>query len=276
MTTYYLTEVSDDAQGGVEDYLHPEWANIRFRDRGEMAASIGPGELRAMGTLVAAGPTSMATRFRIGPGRYWGVGLLPLGWARFVDGAAADFADRAWEGLTEDAFAAFRPLVDGVFGDRPDHKSEVLRIDGLMRALLDRPAKDEQRILAIHDALIDPTLQTVSDLAGKAGTTPRSLERMAKQVFGFTPKLLLRRQRFLRSLAQFMLDPSLDWLDTMDTHYFDQAHFIRDFRQFMGMTPSAYAALPHPILGAAARARAAAAGQAMQVLHQPKQTGPFA
>ena len=70
----------------------------------------------------------------------------------------------------------------------------------------------------------------------------------------------------MRSLAQFMLDPSLAWIDTLDGQYVDQAHFIRDFRRFMDATPSAYAAAPHPVLWAAAEARTAVAGKPMQVL----------
>jgi len=136
--------------------------------------------------------------------------------------------------------------------------------------LLSRPANEEDRVRAIHAALVDPSVSTVKALAERAGQPVRSLERITQSVFGFPPKLLLRRQRFLRSLTQFMLDPSLAWLDTMDPLYHDQAQFIRDFRRFMGMTPSAYAALPHPILGAAAHARNAAVGAAMQVLHAPQ------
>jgi hypothetical protein len=80
---------------------------------------------------------------------------------------------------------------------------------------------------------------------------------------------LLRRQRFLRSLAQFMLDPTLTWISTLDWHYVDQAHFVRDFKRFMSMSPSSYAARDHPVLRAAAQARTAAAGAAVQALHKP-------
>jgi AraC-like DNA-binding protein len=66
-----------------------------------------------------------------------------------------------------------------------------------------------------------------------------------------------------------MLDPSLKWIETLDRHYHDQAHFVRHFKRFMGMSPSAYAKQPHPVLGAAAHARKAIAGEAIQVLHRP-------
>ena len=95
------------------------------------------------------------------------------------------------------------------------------------------------------------------------------LERISRRAFGFTPKVLLRRQRFVRSLARFMLDPSLKWIGAIDCHYHDQAQFVRDFRQFMGMTPRQYAALPKPIVNAVMQARERFAGSAAQALDGP-------
>jgi AraC-like DNA-binding protein len=269
VTTYYLTEVADGCAPYVEDYLHPEWGNVRFTDGRSMTGAVGQAPLRSMASAVAAGPTSFATRFRAAPGRYWGIGLLPLGWARFVAARASERADQLVEVANDRAFAAFHPLLNTLFAGAPDRGAEAERINALMLSLLARPVLEEERIQAIHAVLVDPAVATVGALAERTDLPVRSLERISKNVFGFAPKLLLRRQRFLRSLAQFMLDPSLAWLETMDDHYHDQAQFIRDFRRFMGMTPSAYAALPHPILSAAAHARTAAVGAAMQVLHRP-------
>jgi AraC-like DNA-binding protein len=121
--------------------------------------------------------------------------------------------------------------------------------------------------------LLDPQIETVTDLTDHVGMNVRSLERLSRRAFGFPPKLLLRRQRFLRSLARFMLDPSLTWLSTLDYQYHDQSHFVRDFKRFMGMSPSAYAKLDKPILIAAARARMEIAGAAVQGLHNPHAVG---
>ena len=106
-------------------------------------------------------------------------------------------------------------------------------------------------------------------MAERLGISSRSLERLSLKAFGFSPKLLLRRQRFLRSLAQFTLDPSLTWIRTLDFHYVDQVHFVRDFRRFMGMSPRSYGALDHPLMRAAVHGRTAAAGAAVQALHRP-------
>ncbi|WEK45647.1 MAG: helix-turn-helix domain-containing protein [Candidatus Andeanibacterium colombiense] len=267
VSTYYLTEASQ-ADGVIEDYLHPEWANLRVVADGAIFASIGGADTQRTPGFVATGPTSVATRFGLAPGRYWGIGLLPAGWARFVDAAASVHADRFGDAAADPAFAAFRALpgiiegADGVAG-------EAAAIEAFMQTLLARPEIEEPRILALHRALVGGEVETVAALAQGMGISARSLERLANQVFGFPPKLLLRRQRFLRCLAQFMLDPSLKWLNTLDWHYHDQAHFTRDFRRFMTMSPREYAKRDHPVLRAAAIGRSQATGQAVQGLHDP-------
>lgn len=271
ISTYYLTEADIPPDARIEDWLHPEWANLRFARNESWEAGIGTEPMRPMPHFIATGPTSLAARFRTGPTRIWGVGLMPVGWARLVGHSAINLADRSCDGAATPAYAHFAPLLDTIFAGPPDPAAEAERIDAFLLDLLDQrpPAEDEARIKAAHAALIDLDSSTVSEFAAKIGLSPRSLERLSLRAFGFSPKLLLRRQRFLRSLAQFMLDPSLSWIKTLDCQYVDQAHFVRDFKRFMTMSPSAYAALEHPVLRAAAQARAAAAGAAVQALHRP-------
>lgn len=271
ITTYYLTEVDLAPAATIEDWLHPEWGNLRFARNDGWSAAIGAGPLAPIPHFVATGPTSMATRFHTGPMRSWGIGLLPLGWARLVGSPADRYADCNVDGATEPAFQAFAPLLDLIFSGAPDPAAEAARIDTFLLDLLDRTTApdDEARIRAAHAALLDLPSGSVGELAARLGLSARSLERLSLRAFGFPPKLLLRRQRFLRSLAQFMLDPTLSWIRTIDWQYVDQAHFVRDFKRFMTMSPSAYAALDKPVLRAAAQARAAAAGAAVQVLHRP-------
>lgn len=271
VSTYYLTEVNRPDGGTIEDDLHPEWGNVRFSRNDTWQASVGAEPLRTAPRLIVSGPSSRSSHFVTGTSRIWGVGILPLGWARFFDLPASELADQFCSADDHPAFAGFRPIIDHTFGGPADPAAEAARIDSFMLGLLKAspPHSEEARIRSAHAALVDPAINAVSDLAERIGTSSRSLERLSLRAFGFSPKLLLRRQRFLRSLAQFMLDPSLKWIATLDWQYVDQAHFVRDFKRFMGMSPTAYAALEHPVLRAAAQARLAAAGAAVQALHQP-------
>ena len=269
ISTYYLSEVTLPDGQEIRDWLHPEWANLRFAHNDSWLAAIGAEPLRASPQFIATGPTSQAAQFVTGSMRAWGIGLLPLGWARLIQASASDYADRFVDGAADPVFADFAPALAQIFDDVSDPAAEAARIDAFLLDLLARrpPSEDEPRIAAAYAALLNPAIGAVSDLADRLAMSTRSLERLSLKAFGFSPKLLLRRQRFLRSLAQFMLDPSLTWISTLDWHYVDQAHFVRDFRRFMGMSPSAYGALDRPVMRAAAQARAAAAGAAMQGLH---------
>lgn len=268
-TTFYLVEI--DAPDGVRvtDHLHPEWANLRFHSGDLPDAETADGSVLSGTPFPATGPSSKAVRFTVGATRLWGVGLLPLGWAKYAAAPAASVANAAVDGFAHPAFSGFSPLAETVFGPEPDCEAELARIVAYFASRAGNKIDDEERIVAIHDALIDPDVHSVTELVERAGFSQRTMERVCQRAFGFSPKLLLRRQRFMRSLAQFMLDPSLKWIGAIDSHYHDQAQFVRDFREFMGMTPRQYAALDKPILNGVMHDRARFAGTAVQTLDGP-------
>ncbi|WP_349513679.1 helix-turn-helix domain-containing protein [Erythrobacter sp. NFXS35] len=274
VTAYYCADVTCSPRDAwLEDYLHPEWVNLRFLLNTEAQSVIGAGELQHCSDFTVTGPTSRASRFRMRSGRVWGIGLLPEGWAALLPAQAGDYADRLVDGLADPVFEDFVLLVRALAASEGGYAQELALIEAHMAALFAQALPVDPDIAALTAALVDPKLVAVAELAGHLGMTTRSLERLSRRAFGFTPKLLLRRQRFLRSLARFMLDPSLKWLGALDDLYYDQSHFVRDFRCFMGMSPSAYAKLDKPLLIAAARARMAVAGEAMQALHRPVGSG---
>ncbi|MES2700440.1 MAG: helix-turn-helix domain-containing protein [Pseudomonadota bacterium] len=249
----------------VEDRLHPEWSAMRFTQSGEPPrAGITPDPIAPTYPLVASGPTSRAISFGIGRSRIWGLGLQPAGWARFVDAPASSMADRIVNAGELAAFAPFHAVLEIVRQAGDDADETARHINAYLLALPRGPLPAEKLVLACQAALRDPDLADVADLAEQLGVGRRSLERMCARYFGFPPKLLLRRQRFLRSLARYMLEPMHNWSSALDLHYYDHAHFVRDFRSFMGMTPTEYAMTPHPFLDRIMAQRMADQGAAPQ------------
>jgi AraC-like DNA-binding protein len=75
--------------------------------------------------------------------------------------------------------------------------------------------------------------------AAQAGMSARQFRRRCLEESGLTPKLLCRVLRFRRSL-ELAASRRLSWAAiAAETGYFDQAHLIRDFREFTGRTPMA-------------------------------------
>jgi AraC-like DNA-binding protein len=79
----------------------------------------------------------------------------------------------------------------------------------------------------------------VASAAAQLGLSVRQLERRFRSMVGLPPHLFLRLRRFQRVFQAIdRRDPR--WADTaVACGYYDQAHLIRDFRQFSGETPSA-------------------------------------
>ena len=266
-TTFYRADF-DVAGGTVSDALQPEWGGIRFFSGKNPRSSIGDGPTHSS-PMPAQGPTTQPIHFEVGTCSFWGIGFLPLGWATFMDAPAHEMANRTFDGRSEPAFARFVPLADRLTADPAKEKKEFESIVRFFREEIDRNAADGDRILAIHETLLDPDVTDVASMAARTGLSQRTLERIARRAFGFPPKLLLRRQRFMRSLAQFMADPSKGWINAMDETYFDQSQFVRDCHAFLGMAPSEYAAQDHPVLSAFMRERQRAHGAAVQTLDKP-------
>lgn len=88
------------------------------------------------------------------------------------------------------------------------------------------------------------TIAAVTDAIGLSAK--RFIERFKVDV-GVTPKRYCRIRRFQRALALAHRERSIDWTQVaLDCGYFDQAHFIHEFRAFSGLTPTAYQAARTP------------------------------
>ena len=246
-----LFSITIDCPDGriLTDILHPEWGGLRYVQGNPPQLQVGPDGVPSNGPFIANGPTSRAPRIAAGNSRIWLLSMLPAGWGRFVDAPADEYADRLVDGHTDAAFSAFAQLPGIIDGNEGEEEEEIARrIDAFLLSLLQFDVPNEAQIFACQDALQDPNIATAKQLGERIGVASRSLERLCRRYFGFPPKLLLRRQRFLSSVAQFTNDPSVNWVRALDPRYHDQAQFVREFREFIGLTPHKYAAMPHPII----------------------------
>jgi AraC-like DNA-binding protein len=101
------------------------------------------------------------------------------------------------------------------------------------------------------DGLVDRAVELITrtagsvpvlDLADKLGISLRGLDRQFNTRVGFPPKSLCRIVRFQRALQMFSRKSSTpDWARVaLECGYYDQPHFIREFKSFAGKEPSSY------------------------------------
>jgi AraC-like DNA-binding protein len=85
----------------------------------------------------------------------------------------------------------------------------------------------------------------LDSMARQANLSGRQFRRRCLEESGLTPKHLCRVLRFrhacrMAHVAAQSNENGVNWSAiALEAEYFDQAHFIRDFRQFTGLTPMA-------------------------------------
>lgn len=245
----YFFHVDLPHGAAAEDCHYPDWAGMHFLADGEPHnVAVGEGPPQVCAPCSANGPTSQSLHVSLRRSRSWSVGLSPVGWARFANGAASAVANKVVDAGAHPAFSNLAPILAIAQDDPDDPDGTADRIKDYLCQSRPQRNPHEAQVIALHAALRDPAIGDVEGLVEKIGVSRRTIERLASRYFGFSPKLLLRRQRFLRSLGKFTRDKQRNWSASLDGQYVDQAHFVRDFRSFMGMTPSEYAQMPHPLL----------------------------
>jgi len=89
------------------------------------------------------------------------------------------------------------------------------------------------RILATGGAL------DIGELVRQIGYSHKQVLRQFRQRAGVAPKLLARIARFDRVLRDVRGGPAAGWAELAALHgYYDQAHLVRDVKQFTGFTPT--------------------------------------
>lgn len=88
-----------------------------------------------------------------------------------------------------------------------------------------------------------PRTCSVAQVTERVGLSSRHFGRVFGEVVGLTPKAYCRVRRFQAALAGIARVDTVPWVEIATScGYYDQAHFIHDFRAFSGLTPSAYLA----------------------------------
>lgn len=171
-----------------------------------------------------------------------GVSFRPGGTRAFSDVPASEIAGR------DVALADLWPAaeVDGLrarllAAPTPSATLDVLEA-ALVSAWRDRPLH-RASVAALRHILRAPDAARVSDMAEAAGLSVRRFIDAFTTDVGLTPKQFCRVRRFQHAVAAAHAGASIHWADlAAASGYYDQAHFIRDFRAFSGVTPTGYLA----------------------------------
>lgn len=138
-------------------------------------------------------------------------------------------ADETWEQLKEAALLNERFLIVENF---------------LYRKLLANKLPNEKLISTIDILLSNNANISITEICKKLNISRKHLNNLSKEYIGVSPKTLSSLNR-LQATLKNISSSKKGKLTTLayEQYYFDQAHFINDFKRFTDLKPSDYAKL---------------------------------
>lgn len=216
--------------------LSAELGNIRVVLSGGGRLKPPGGAALNLSNAYLIGPTSGAYTVEARAGtRVFGVGILPRGWGALLGISAAEVADQVIE------LAAFMGPASSAALERIRAAASLPEMaaiaDAYFAMLIERQARRRGYYpAAIERWLLDPRDLDLDRLVDMMDVSRRQTDRLAKQYFGASPKLLQRKYRALRAADRLLAGPAC-WRAAAGDAFYDQSHFIKEFRAFVGVTP---------------------------------------
>lgn len=94
---------------------------------------------------------------------------------------------------------------------------------------------------AVDQIVGNPTQINLGLLYRKIGYSQKHFTDMFKTHVGVTPKAYVKLMRFQYAINEIETNESISWTSIAnDSGFYDQAHFIKDFKRFSGFTPEDY------------------------------------
>jgi AraC-like DNA-binding protein len=167
-----------------------------------------------------------------------GIRFKPGGISAFTYLPAAILANELID--AEDVLGKDAKQWKGRLLDKQNEKEQVMLLDQLLTQLAKETGKEWSSCVNAVDIIRQSASISVNVLCDENESYYKKLERDFLKYIGYTPKHYHRIVRFNRALRQMALDDDSLTVLSYDNAYYDQSHFIRDFRQFTGTTPKKF------------------------------------
>lgn len=136
-----------------------------------------------------------------------------------------------------------KELHERIYYAKEIQEMKTLSEEFLLKKLLSRKLKygHEQLIQAICHFNEYPKRYNTKMIAHHSNMSLKTFERKFISQIGITPKLFERINRFSKALNMKLENPSTSWTNiTHECGYFDQMHFIKNFKIFAGESPTEF------------------------------------
>ncbi len=135
----------------------------------------------------------------------------------------------------------FTLLREQILENKDSKRKFQLVEDFLLENYLSKLALNPCVAFALKEIIHQPDQINLANLNNKIGYSQKHFISMFKRQVGIAPKSYLKIMRFQKAIREIEKFKAIDWtLISNDCGFYDQAHFIHDFKFFSGFTPEEY------------------------------------
>jgi AraC-like DNA-binding protein len=184
--------------------------------------------------------TGRFTRVLDGEGCVFGVKFRPGGFRPFFGRSVSLLRNRS--APICDVFGAEAASLEREILSHREDAEMVAAAERFFSARLPLPDADVERVSEIVDSIAaDRSITAVEQVMERWCLGKRMLQRWFNEYVGVGPKWVINRYRLHEAIERLAGDLPVDWTQlALELGYFDQAHFIRDFKALVGVPPAAY------------------------------------
>jgi AraC-like DNA-binding protein len=174
-------------------------------------------------------------------GGIFAVKFTPAGFRPFAKAAVRTLTDK-----TVSLRELFGPQGDALDRAILSESGDAPRVALIEKFLRGRNSAFDENVPGVSEMVYsvanDRSILSVEHLADRYAYTIRTLQRLFATYVGVSPKWVIQRYRLHEAAALLSEGRSIKYAAlAADLGYSDQAHFVRDFKGIVGMTPAAYA-----------------------------------
>ncbi len=124
-----------------------------------------------------------------------------------------------------------------------NNQEKIKLLEDYLLELLDRPGYGTDEIIESANEIFDNKGRTnITELLERVPMSRRNFERKFLEEVGISPKTYAKIRRFGYTCSLMAGNRNVNLMDVLHQGgYYDQSHFIKDFKYFSGRTPRKYA-----------------------------------
>jgi AraC-like DNA-binding protein len=228
---------------GPAPYIHRTMASgcpeLFFHYRGIFNELLPSGKIRKSVAAGISGPAQQFNRFSIKENfGMFGAYLYPFSIPLFFNMPAAELVDQMPDLINLLGYEG--RLLEEQMMIAAGNQQRVQILSALLEKKLQYSKEDKGIFSCISHIIHSKENTGIQELAGKYFLSAKQLERRFKTYCGFSPKLFSRITRF-QSALEFYSNKSKSLTGiAYECGYYDQSHFIHDFKVFSGYNPKQY------------------------------------